>query len=110
MTTWRHYGDWTMSLLSWTVFTKMYQEGKDCNPIYLEFKNGLSSYYQTEEALVQIKQVIVEKAKVDPSFLNKKLQSIKEKLDTDIETLKEINSELERPNPNLVELFGRYWQ
>lgn len=106
MQTWKACGRWTMSLLSWTIFSKMYREGKDCNPMYFEIKDNASYYYQTEEELNRVKDAIARKA--DVNFLRKKLDELRTNLSNDAEELKKINEELKQGN--LAGLFERYWR
>lgn len=108
MTTWKHAGEWTMSLFSWTSFSKMYEDGRDCNPMFFEFKDNISVYYQTEEELERVKQNIVKKVSRDPGFLQKRLTQIEKQLKKDTKELNEINKKLKSRNYNLAQLFSKY--
>jgi phosphohistidine swiveling domain-containing protein len=110
MPTWKRCGNWTMSLLSWTAFGKLYREGKDCNPMFLEFKDGLSVYYQTEEEMLRVKENIRKQIDEDPSFLKNKIENIKRLLENDKHLLEKLNENLQDNQPNLPKLFNDYWR
>ena len=99
-----------MSLLSWTAFSRLYREGKDCNPLFLEFKNGTSSYYQTHERLDAVKQGIAQKAEKNRRFLPETLDRIGQQLRKDTAELDTINAALEKAPRDLAAFFSRYWK
>ncbi len=105
MVTWKHCGVWTISLLSWTIFAKMYRKGKDCNPMYLEFKNNTSIAYQTAEELQRIKDNVGKN--FNQSTIKNKLNDLKNQIQKDTEELQKINNKLSEDN--LIESFKRYW-
>ena len=106
---WKHGGEWSVSLLTWTAFSRMYEDGRDCNPMFFEFKNGSSIYYQKEEELVRVKEDIKKRAKKDPRFIEHKLIALKKQIDYDTAQLKTINRRLKNKNADLAKLFRHYW-
>lgn len=98
-----------MSLLSWTAFAHMYRDGRDCNPAFFEFKNNYSTYYQTAEEYQRIKDVIEQKVKENPHFIEQRLGEIAKSLPEDIRQLREINKKLKN-KPDLSKLFFDYWE
>jgi phosphohistidine swiveling domain-containing protein len=76
----------------------------------LEFQNGHSTYYQTEEALREIKWALMRQADNNPYFLEKNLADLNHTIKKDAKILRTINSQLKGRRVDLVGLFESYWQ
>lgn len=112
MTDWKEYGTWTLSLLSWTAFSRMYEDGQDCEHVLLVFEHGRSTYYITDEDIQRVLEGIAEQANQNPLFIPNKLAALRAQMALDRQNLEELSGRLESTHSSLdlAELFKEYWQ
>ena len=83
-----------MSILSWSAFKDMYKEGRDCNPMFLEFKGGQSYYYQFPDSLGKLKRGVYEKIVENPRWFEERVGYYETQFEFSKEKLRKLNSEL----------------
>ncbi len=97
-----------MSILSWSAFKDMYKEGRDCNPMFLEFKGGQSYYYQFPDSLGKLKRGVYEKIVENPRWFEERVGYYETQFEFSKEKLRKLNSELGK-NADLPSIFKEYW-